>query len=120
MSYKTYRNIQANSCDPGSLLLLLYDKTMIEIQRAILSLEKGEGVHGSLIKAHLGVMELDKTLNFNVLPELAQSLHNLYLHVLLLLGEQTTESLTSAHNILRQLRETWEQAAKKTPAAEAV
>lgn len=120
MSYKTYRNIQANSCDPGSLLLLLYDKTMVEIQKSMLLLEKGEAIHGSLIKAHLGVMEMDKTLNFNVLPELAQSLHNLYLHVLLLLGEATSESLGSALNILRQLRETWEQAAKKTPAAEAV
>jgi len=120
MSYKTYRSIQANSCDPGSLLLLLYDKTMVEIQKSILLLEKGDAIHGSLIKAHLGVMEMDKTLNFNVLPELAQSLHNLYLHVLLLLGEATTETLTRALSILRQLRETWEQAAKKSPAAEAV
>ena len=120
MSYKTYRNIQANSCDPGSLLLLLYDKTMVEIQKSILLLEKGEAIHGSLIKAHLGVMEMDKTLNFNVLPDLAQSLHNLYLHVLLLLGEADAESLTRALSILRQLRETWEQAAKKSPAAEAV
>lgn len=120
MSYKTYLNIQANSCDPGSLLLLLYDKTMIEIQKSILLLQQGEAIHGSMIKAHLGVMELDKTLNFNVLPELAESLHNLYLHVLLLLGEATNESLTRALSILRQLRETWEQAAKKAPAAEAV
>jgi flagellin-specific chaperone FliS len=120
LSYKTYRTIQANSCDPGSLLLLLYDKTMIEIQKSILLLEQGEAMHGSLIKAHLGVMELDKTLNFNVLPELAESLHNLYLHVLLLMGEANVESLTRALMILRQLRETWEQAAKKAPAAEAV
>lgn len=120
MSYKTYRSIQANSCDPGALLLLLYDKTMVEIQKSVLMIEKGDPISGSLIKAHLGVMELDKTLNFNVLPELAQSLHNLYLHVLLLLGEATTDSLNSALSILRQLRETWEQAAKKSPAAEAV
>lgn len=120
MSYKTYRNIQANSCDPGSLLLLLYDKTMVEVQKTIQSLEKGDATHISLIKAHLGVMEMDKTLNFNVLPELAESLHNLYLHILLLLGEATVESLSRALHLLRQLRETWEQAAKKTPAAEAV
>lgn len=115
-----YRSVQATTCDPGQLLLLLHDKTLGEIQKAIL-LVQGPDPHAvqvgqCLVKAHLGVMELDKTLNFTHLPELAESLHRLYLHLLLLLGEGMTEqrldSLERAHRILSDLRRTWEQAVR--------
>lgn len=122
-----YRSVQATSCNPAGLLLMVYDKTMGEIQKAILLHEGGQrsfAWNNALMKASLGVMELDKTLNFNVLPELADSLHNLYLHILLLLGDglqdSTVEPLKRAHYLLSQLRETWNQASKKAPGAEAV
>lgn len=123
----TYRSVQATSCDPTQLLLLLYDKTTSEIQKAILLLQSypvdTDQARYCLVKAHLGVMELDKTLNFKVLPELAQSLHNLYLHVLLLLGEGISEfrvdSLQRAHGLLSELRGTWDQAARNVTRGEA-
>jgi len=123
----TYRNVQATTCDPAQLLLLLYDKTKKKKKKAILLLQSYPADTNQagycLVKAHLGVMELDKTLNFKALPELAQSLHSLYLHVLLLLGEGIGEfrvdSLQRAHSLLSDLRRTWDEAARNSTRGEA-
>lgn len=116
-----YRSVQATSCNQANLLLLVYDKTLAEIQKAILLLESGDNAGPCLVRAHLGVAELDKTLNFDPLPELAEALHKLYLHVMLLLGEGLSEarveSLRAAHRLLWELRQAWEQASRGVGAA---
>lgn len=121
-SVKAYRSVQVSSCDPGQLLLLLHDKILSEVQKAVILLEDPDNEKDldqsryCLIKANLGVMELDRTLNFQALPELAESLHNLYLHMLLLLAEGMAdgriESLQRCHALLSQLRASWEEAAR--------
>ena len=114
-----YRSIQATTCDRGSLLLLLFDKTITEVQRARLAMGvdiQDRAIDMALLKAHLGVVELDKTLNHKVMPELAESLHKIYLHILLLLGDSLSlrqvEPLGRAERMLCELRETWREAAK--------
>lgn len=120
---QTYAKVQANSCNSGNLLLLYYSKTRGEIQKAMILMESSNeadrlAAQSCLVKAHLGVLELDKTLNFEALPALAEALHKLYLHILLLLGEGMTEgngaSLQRAHAMLGELQDSWEQAVRQT------
>lgn len=115
-----YQSVQASTADRGGLLLLLFDKILSELNRAK---HLGPGFEASLVKVQLGVMELDRTLNHQVLPELANSLHNLYLHVLLLVGdaltERTAEPLERSIELLGSLRESFDHAARaqEQPAA---
>ena len=112
-----YRNVQAKTTDPRSLLVLLYDKILQQIvyAGAALTASASTSDHQQpLMKAQLGVLELDKTLNWHVLPELAESLHNLYMHILLKLGDAFSkgdlEALRRAEALLGELRATWKEA----------
>ena len=114
-----YQSVQAETCDRGGLLLLLFDKILSELHRARESLSEPALVASfepAVMKVQLGVMELDRTLNHQVLPELASSLHNLYLHILLLVGdamtERQSEPLERASRLLGELRESFGQAAR--------
>jgi flagellar biosynthetic protein FliS len=112
-----YQNIQNATTDPRSLLVLVYDKILQQIDLGAEALRTSgtSGAHGKpLLKAHLGVLELDQTLNWRVLPDLAESLHKLYLHILLLLGDAYTkgdqQALARASHLLSELRGTWKEA----------
>ncbi|MEW6278718.1 MAG: flagellar protein FliS [Candidatus Eremiobacterota bacterium] len=115
MSLELYRSVQATTANPGQLLMLLLDGTLRETQKARQAfLEGPSGGETCLMKACLGVSELDRTLNHGPLPELAEALHRLYLHLLTLLGDAMTardpEPLGRAERILAELRDTWREA----------
>lgn len=110
-----YRAVQARTAGPGELLLMLLDRTALEVRHARELLQsRRPGVEVHLLKAHLGIVELDRTLNFEAGPELAASLHNLYLHLLWRLSEalesHDPEPLVAAEGLLGALRETWREA----------
>lgn len=110
-----YRNIQATTSEPKALLFLLYDKTLQQMLLARQSLESGSDVHRQpLLKAQLGVLELDRTLNWKVLPDLAEALHGLYMHILIQLtaafSKADVSALRRAEELLGELRGTWKEA----------
>lgn len=110
-----YRTVQARTAGPGELLLLLLDKTMVEVRGARELRQQGKpGAEMHLLKAHLGIVELDRTLNFDAGPELAQSLHSLYMHMLYRLSEALegngVEALQAVERLLGGLRDTWREA----------
>ncbi len=113
-SLDRYRSVQTSTANPGQLLMMLIEGTLRETKRARTALESGEPPELHLLTAVQGVSELDRTLNYEPMPELADSLHKLYLHLLWRLSEALThreaEHLVQAEGLLVQLRDTWQEA----------
>lgn len=109
-----YRAVQASTANPGQLLMMLIEGTLRETTRARIAFEKDQPGETHLLTAVQGVTELDRTLNYEPLPELAESLHKLYLHLLWLLSESLSgrnpEPLARAEALLGKLRDTWQEA----------
>ena len=113
---KSYQQVQHQTTDQGGVLLLLYDGIIREIRKARMSLnEQNDSGALSLLKAQLGVVELDRTLNFDADAKLAESLHQVYLHVLWVLSDvlehKDPAPLDGAERLLSNLRDAWNQAA---------
>lgn len=107
-----YQKVDVSTASRGKLLLILIDHTLRELRRARTA---DKGWEGHLLRAYLGVVELDRSLDFTAHPRLAESLHHLYLHLLLLLGEALErgapgEPCERAEGLLGRLRATWNQA----------
>ncbi len=116
---RCYRRIQAETADRGRILLLLYEGIIREIKKAKVILESGDGNREQqgmlhLLRAQTGIVELDRSLNHNVLPELAQALHGVYLHLIFLLAEvmesRDYTKLDRACSMLESLLESWQEA----------
>lgn len=114
-SLASYQSIQHETTDRGGILVLLYDGIIREIRRAKKALAQAKSPSPHLLKAQLGIVELDRTLNFNANPELAESLHQVYLHALWTLSDAlekpTRDPLTRIENLLLELRNAWNEAA---------
>jgi flagellar secretion chaperone FliS len=113
---QTYRQNQASTVDPGTLLLMLYQGTIDFLLQAQKSLERGEVAEKGqyVLKALAIISELLVSLNFKVGGETTQNLEKLYLFML----EQITlanmnndpEPLTQVITLLSTLKEGWEGA----------
>lgn len=114
-SMKSYQSVQHETTDRGGILVLLYDGIIREIRRAKMAIRGNKSSASHLLKAQMGVVELDRTLNYNAGPELAESLHQLYLHMLWTLSEvladEQAEPLERVEKLLKELRDAWSQAA---------
>lgn len=115
---KKYRNVQHSTTDKGGVLLLLHDGILRELRKAQEAFSEAQGGELSLLKAQMGVVELDRTLNFEAGPELADSLHNLYLHMLWVMSEALEKrdalGLVPVIKMLTELREAWSVACTET------
>ena len=112
---KGYQAVQHQTTDQGGILILLYDGTIREIRRARKALNNGKSAAIHLLNANMGVVEMDRTLNFNAGPELAESLHQVYLHIIWKLSEALddgkVEHLAGPEKLLLELRQAWSEAA---------
>ena len=111
----SYRSIQHETIDKGGVLLLRHDGIIREVRRARSCIDQGKPAALHLLKAQMGIVELDRTLNFEANPELADSLHNLYLHMLFTISEvlqsEDRSALQRIEGLLVELRTAWSQAA---------
>lgn len=122
----SYQTVQHQTTDRGGVLILLYDGILKEIRKATqlltVSATEGDPPHGqaslALLKAQMGVVELDRTLNYDAGPELAEALHSTYLHALWVLSDVLESGdprpLNSLHSLLGGLRDAWSEAVVTT------
>ena len=128
-----YKRAQVATNDRLGVLLMIHDGILKELRRARLQLicktpaplrdpsrpyasEKTNhsGAELPLLKAQSAIVELDRTLDFKAGPELADSLHNLYLHMILTLSDVLERSdiveLDRIIGLVERLRQTWSEA----------
>lgn len=110
--------MQASTQDRAGILLMMYDGIIKQLRRALFCIRsEHRGAELAILKAQSGIVELDKTLNFKANAQLAESLHNLYLHMLFSLGanleEPDVDEITRVQNMLQDLRDTWFEASQQ-------
>lgn len=110
-----YKKAQVATSDKLGVLLMIHDGIIKELRRARLQLmSKSPGAELALLKAQSALVELDRTLDFEAGPDLAESLHNLYLHMLLTLADVLERAdiaeLDRVTGLVERLRQTWSEA----------
>ncbi len=112
-----YKKTQVMTNDRFGVLLMVYEGTAKELRKARMCLSSGmqSPAELAILKAQSALVELDRTLNFEADTELANSLHNLYLHMLLTLSDVLSNTdlaeLDRIIGLVDQLHETWSEAA---------
>jgi flagellar secretion chaperone FliS len=117
-----YQAQATTTASPAQLVLMLYDGALTQIARADEALgEDGdaEAAHQALSKAQTIVTELAVTLDHERGGEVAANLASLYEYCTHLLVEanisKSPAGLGDAANVLRGLRDAWEQACCNAP-----
>jgi flagellar protein FliS len=111
---KSYRKMQVETASPLSLVLMLYDRAIVLLNKAKkeISEKQYEAKGLTLDKASEIVFELLTTLDKDKGGEIASSLANLYNFVLHEITDANSKlnikSLDNAIKILSELRESWE------------
>jgi len=111
---KSYKKLQVDTASPISLVLMLYDRAIVLLNKAKneISEKQYEAKGHTLDKASEIVFELLTTLDKDKGGEIASSLANLYNFVLREITDANTslntKSLDNAKRIMSELRESWE------------
>lgn len=115
-----YRENQITTVSPGELLLLAYDgaiRFLAEGKRAMAE-KRYEEQNTHLTRAQALILELARTLDHTVNPELAGNLDRLYTYMLDRLVQANIDddeaALTEVTKLLTALREAWELANKSS------
>ncbi len=109
----SYKKSQVETADQLSLILMLYDKAILLLNKAKeeISEKKLEEKHHSLTKAHDIVFELLQSLDQDKGGEIAVSLLRLYDFVLREIMDAdanlNTKAIDNAKGILSELRDSW-------------
>ncbi len=110
----SYRKLQVETANPASLVVMLYDRAIILLDKARTEiLEKQYEAKGiTLEKTTNIVFELLTTLDMDKGGEIASSLANLYHFVLREITDANanlnTQALDNAKRIMSELRGSWE------------
>jgi flagellar secretion chaperone FliS len=117
-----YQAQATTTASPAQLVLMLYDGALTQIARAEEALDgarDGEAAHQALSKAQAIVTELAVTLDHERGGEMAANLASLYEYCNHLLVDaniaKSAAGLPDAANVLRGLRDAWEQACLGAP-----
>ncbi|MFL6062410.1 MAG: flagellar export chaperone FliS [Marmoricola sp.] len=111
-----YLDASIATASPARLLVMLYDRLVLDVQRALEAQHRGdnEATHHQLVHAQEIVMELHGSLK----PEAFKGGHDLaalygFLHRQLVRANITKDAALTAHclRIISDLAETWRQAA---------
>ncbi len=111
---KSYKKLQVDTASPISLVLMLYDRAIVLLNKAKneISEKRYEAKGHTLDKTSEIIFELLTTLDKDKGGEIASSLANLYNFVLREITDantnQNTKALENAIKILSELRESWE------------
>jgi flagellar secretion chaperone FliS len=120
--YGSYFEDKILSANPMELVSLLYKgaEEAVTQARAQLAAQDITGRSGSISKAHEILCELLNSLNFEAGGELGQNLAHLYLYMQRRLLqahiEQSDEPLAECQELLKTVREGWEEASQKLAA----
>ena len=110
---RKYREIQIDTADPGTLILMLYDGAIRFSEEARTCLEQGdiEKAHNSLVRAQNIILEMSSGLDHESNPDLCaklSSLYNFVYHKLIQANlKRDIPAIDDALKILRYQRETW-------------
>ena len=105
---------------PGRLIVALYDRLLLDLERANDAVQRGEfeTTHECLVHAQAIIVELHASLNVEVWPA-GQGLADLYLFVHRELVaanvEKRAERIETCRELLTPLREAWHAAAGIVP-----
>lgn len=119
-----YKNQQIMTASPQELTLMLYNGAVRFTQESIQALEQKqyEKAHHANLRAQDIVREFMCTLDMQY--ELSQGLYQLYEYISYRLVQanmkKDVEQLQEAHDMLKELRDTWYQAMKIAREQEAV
>ena len=119
----SYRKTQIETANPATLILLLFDRAIVLLDRAKNEiLEKQYEEKGySLMKANEIIAELAGSLNMEKGGEIASSLSKLYNYVISEIIDAdrnlNTNAIDNARRIVSELRESW-VSIKNNPVAE--
>ncbi len=109
----SYKKSQVETADQLSLILMLYDRAILLLDKAEKEISEGkyEEKHYSLMKAHDIVFELVQSLDQDKGKEIAASLLILYDFVIreIMDGDTNlnTKAIDNAKGILTELRKSW-------------
>lgn len=120
-----YKQASVNTASPGVLVLMLYDGALQALHRAEygFSLEsptkRFEEIHNGLMRAHQILRELQQSLDLEVDSEFGDRMYALYGFMLDRIFEanvkKDSESLPAVRDMLREIRDSWEEMLKSSP-----
>jgi flagellar protein FliS len=119
--YASYKNSAIETASPGKLLLMLYNAAIKNLDNASQAIAENdlETAHHHLVRSQDIVMEFMCTLNMDY--EISHSLMSLYdyLHRRLIEANvgKDVEIVKEVRDFLAELRDTWQEAVKKTSGA---
>lgn len=120
-AYQQYRNSVVETASPGRLLLMLYDAAIRNLDTAHRAIEdqNTSQANDCLLKAQDILLELMSTLDMEY--EIAKQLLSLYDFMYRQLIEanvkKDVELVDGVHGFLVELRDTWQEAMKRSAAA---
>ncbi|MGQ3685880.1 MAG: flagellar export chaperone FliS [Candidatus Loosdrechtia sp.] len=109
----SYKKMQVETADPLTLIIMLYDKVIILLEKAKKDIteKKYEEKNIALNKASDILFELAATLDRDNGREIAVSLAGLYLYIIQEITDANvnlnTKALDNAKRIMSELRESW-------------
>jgi flagellar protein FliS len=111
-----YRSDSVHTMSPGQLIVALYDRTLLDLERALTAIAGNdiEGAHTALVHAQEIIHELHTSLDLKGWPGGA-SLAAVYGHVQTLLVQANVykdpEPVRACREMLVPLRDAWREAA---------
>lgn len=117
----SYRHVQQATTTPGQRLVMCYDAVIRDLEKAIAAFDdpspsRNVEVHNALDHASQIVHELQLALDRSAAPELCASLDDLYGFWMREFSEananKTPAGLPPIIEMIRELRDTWHQAAR--------
>lgn len=118
---KAYKETQIKTASQGKLIIMLYDESVRQIEKAITGFSEGtqeiDSVNAALIKAQDLITELMVSLDFERGGEIAKGLFSIYLFFNRQLMEanikKDPEPLKNVTRMLTELRTAWAEVARK-------
>lgn len=116
--YNQYKKTEISTANQGKLILMLYDGAIKFINKAIELMPKKdiENIHNNIVKAQDIIIELATSLNMDA-GEISQRLFSIYMYINNRLTDANVKKdqkpLLEVKKYLSDLREAWEEAAKK-------
>jgi len=123
-AYNQYKKASVETVAPEKLLLMLFDGALKNVNNAKKAIEKKDInlAHQEIMKTEDIIIELMSTLNMDY--EISHSLFALYEYLLNQLTQANCKKdidlLNEVEEFLKEIRETWAEAAKKIKTAPAL
>lgn len=127
--WNSYRQVAAQTANPGQLVLMLFDGAIRFLERALAGfacddlLEKNEAINNNIIRAQQIISELDGSLNLEEGGELAATLRRLYDFFNWRLSQcnlnKESQGIEDVLRLLTGLRDAWCQMLQQNVSTEA-